>query len=438
MPHSAARRPHPPTAPTAEQLLLFAADPPLATPACGDLPPNALAATCTPTWAQHRSNPPRYGWLGRAYNALLADPTLFAQHHSITELAAGSRNRAMSIRFWMRAFKLTTEHDQGTGQAHQVRLTERAHWLLNPDTGVDPYLEDPASLWLLHWWLLSPPCRAPAWHVAFNHMLSTFGKDQFHRRIASLATESRWRTPSAKVVDDELSCLVRMYTATRSWADQPLAHIEDIIDRPFATLGLLIVRNDGLLHLVNKSAVAVPAHVLAYACLAYSHALHPAATSIALPRLAGDIGGPGRVFRLYTAQLTERLRPVIETHPGIQIVESLGQDTLVFDRPAMPMGWELLAGLYPTTATIRHHPRPPPDLPAIAGRSRSTFEFLWIGSNRRIQRPRRVGADRPHPLAGPPPALRPAHAPPAALRRIQMSNAGKACALNRPLDSNSR
>ena len=34
--------------------------------------------------------------------------------------------------------------------------------------GWDPWLEESASLWLLHWLMLRPPCLLPVWWAALN------------------------------------------------------------------------------------------------------------------------------------------------------------------------------------------------------------------------------------------------------------------------------
>jgi Protein of unknown function (DUF4007) len=75
-----------------------------------------------------------------------------------------------AIRYWAQAFNLTTEYPiGGTSRAMAASPTWEAYWLLDED-GADPYLEDPASLWVLHWWLLSPETLAPTWWVAFHSL----------------------------------------------------------------------------------------------------------------------------------------------------------------------------------------------------------------------------------------------------------------------------
>ena len=66
----------------------------------------------------------------------------FADKDAVVELGVG-KNMVSSIRYWMKAFNLLTQDDELTLFAHK----------LFADDGYDPYLEDEASLWLLHYQL---------------------------------------------------------------------------------------------------------------------------------------------------------------------------------------------------------------------------------------------------------------------------------------------
>jgi hypothetical protein len=48
-----------------------------------------------------------------------------------------------------------------------MRVTRFGKALLSDD-GWDPFLEDPASLWLLHWQLFTAPISATTWSLAIN------------------------------------------------------------------------------------------------------------------------------------------------------------------------------------------------------------------------------------------------------------------------------
>jgi len=112
----------------------------------------------SPIFARHETFHPRFGWLKKGFDAVCGDPDIFLAEDAHIQLGVG-KNMAKSIRYWCKAFKLTD--DSG--------ITEFGQQLLSED-GFDPYLEDSASLWLLHWQLLKPPCWATAW---LNELSST-------------------------------------------------------------------------------------------------------------------------------------------------------------------------------------------------------------------------------------------------------------------------
>ena len=69
----------------------------------------------------------------------------FSSEDSVVELGVG-KNMVLSINFWMKALGLI---DESTNE-----LTPFSHFLFDDETGVDPYLEDIGSIWLLHYFLI--------------------------------------------------------------------------------------------------------------------------------------------------------------------------------------------------------------------------------------------------------------------------------------------
>ena len=76
-----------------------------------------------------------------------------------TTLFGVGKNMVRSIRYWCTAFKVLVEMQEKSSRARENLATPFGAKLL-ADDGWDPYLEDPASLWLLHRYLLKPPCYA--------------------------------------------------------------------------------------------------------------------------------------------------------------------------------------------------------------------------------------------------------------------------------------
>src|SRR5437764_3864813 len=82
--------------------------------------------------------------------------------------------------------------------------------LFGPD-GWDPYIEDPATLWLLHWRLLRPPCLAPVWSLAFNKFAAVeFTEDDVVSFVTDVAARL-WDTTADSSVRKDVACMLRMY-----------------------------------------------------------------------------------------------------------------------------------------------------------------------------------------------------------------------------------
>src|SRR3954451_12624351 len=97
------------------------------------------AASIQHAFSGHQTFPFRYPWLKKGFDAVRADPAVFTRDDAITTLGVG-KNMVRSIRHWCLAAGILTENrDSGL---HPTELGE----LLLDDEGLDPYLEDPATL----------------------------------------------------------------------------------------------------------------------------------------------------------------------------------------------------------------------------------------------------------------------------------------------------
>ncbi|RSS84592.1 DUF4007 family protein, partial [Streptomyces sp. WAC02707] len=186
-------------------------------------------ASCLPAFGRHRGYPPRYGWLRKVYDALLRDPTALRRPDATLLLGVG-KSMVPSMGFWSQAFGLAIRDGQG------LMPTERAHWLLDEKAGADPYLELDATLWLLHWWLVSAEhCHVPTWRYLFGHSpLSRSSRAELQGRLAAAAEAAGHKTPAPSVLASDIACLVTMYAP----GDRTAPNIEDELSNPFRILHL--------------------------------------------------------------------------------------------------------------------------------------------------------------------------------------------------------
>jgi hypothetical protein len=309
---------------------------------------------CAPVFGRHRGYPPRQGWLLKVHTAVQDDPRVFHHPDAPVILGVGS-SMVPSMRFWAGAFGLIQEDAAGSGGAAP---TARGHWLLD-DEGADPYLEDPASLWLLHWWLLAGAhCQVPSWYYLFARAgLSRFTRFELRNYIKRAAEQTGWKPPADDTIARDIACMVTMYAPQVASPDQPRTSVEDILTNPFRDLNALSStaptadnRGDRSHELtLNRGAGRLaPVSVLTYACLAYAARLSgPAPGSIAVSQLANGPGSPGRVLLIDTRSLHNVLDRAARRRPDLSVIESsAGEALLAYAVPPTALAKQVLSAAY--------------------------------------------------------------------------------------------
>ena len=101
--------------------------------------PNSDTKAVEPIFARHETFHPRFGWLKKGFDLVVKDSGIFQRENAPVLLGVG-KNMVRSIRYWCKTFKVI-EEDRASEFGRKLFATE----------GWDSFLEDPASLWLLHW-----------------------------------------------------------------------------------------------------------------------------------------------------------------------------------------------------------------------------------------------------------------------------------------------
>jgi len=273
------------------------------------------------SFARHETFHPRYGWLKKGYDAVLKDKEIFSREDASVRLGVG-KNMVTSIRYWGLAFKVFEEFSKSERNKRTYKVTDFGSHLLD-NSGWDPYLEDPASLWLLHRELLKSPCIATAWwftfnefhHVSFNQedLLIALRKYKDNTLISS-------STKDSSLIKD-INCLIRMYVNNASSSKLK----EDTIDSPFTELMLL--ENDGdsrhVSFILGKKHT-LPDEIIVHACLDYVASIKETAATISVSRLLYEVNSPGLIFKLSEASLCEAIENVSRSYDSISLSESGG------------------------------------------------------------------------------------------------------------------
>lgn len=285
-----------------------------------------------PQLSGHETFPLRYGWLKKAVDAA-ADAqaagrgeSVFLAEDAIARFGVG-KNMVASIRHWAKAAGVIDESaDAGAAP------TPLGRRLFGPG-GLDPYMENPASAWMIHWRLCANP-RKTAWFWAFNHFPALlFERAVLVRGLQKLAEDRGWRRVAASTIRSDVACFVRTYAAR---APSGKAGREDTLESPLSELGLLRPTDgrDGF-RFVRGPKPSLGAGVFCYAVTDFWSRLPDDRNTLSFEALAHEPGSPGRVFLLDENDLAERLAALDRTSGGLyQWSETSGLKQLTRRRAA--------------------------------------------------------------------------------------------------------
>jgi len=300
-------------------------------------------------FARHETFHPRFGWIKKGFDAAVKDPEIFLRDDAPIRLGVG-KNMARSIRYWCSAFKVL-EEKSGATNSRLRNSANRGLWATDlgskflSDDGWDPFLEDPASLWLLHWNLLKPPSLATAWYFTFN----CFRQIEFSAEELFLALCEYRENLSTRVADSSLkkdiTCILRMYVEQ----DPKVGPNEDTLDCPFTELGLLYAAGNSKSYLFQVGAKGnLPAEIIVSACLEFSSWVGQKQRTIAVSRLTFDADSPGLVFKLSESAITSALEKVASTSDSIMLSDTAGLIQLSYTQDPTMLAEDILDKYYQT------------------------------------------------------------------------------------------
>lgn len=253
-------------------------------------------------------------WLKKGYDFVRKGGG-FNDADAVVRLGVG-KNMVEAIRYWLRSFGLTDEADTLQSVAHELLA----------DDGLDPYLEDNATLWYLHYCLVSTG-RASLYHLVFNEMRResfSFTRAQLAQFVTRRAGELGAPTPNENTLDADLTMFVRSYAPPGREQSRP--DVEEESTGLLQDLGLLTFdRADGLRYrLENRDRPELPWPVVLRVILE-----NPAfGEVIGFTDLAVAPDSPGMVFALSEDGLYEKIKEM-EAHLPKAVVYSSTAGTRV-------------------------------------------------------------------------------------------------------------
>lgn len=267
----------------------------------------------------HQTFPLRYPWLTKGIRGLAEDEQLFFRDDAIVTLGVG-KNMVSAIRFWCEATKFATVD----GRKKLGRATHLGAALLG-ENGWDPYLEHPASLWLIHWQLASDPADASTWYLAFTKWSNdVFSRSELVDWLEVIAERNDNRRVSRNSLKRDVDVFLRTYVPSKIDRRRP---VEDTFDSPLVELGLIHEIDSGTYEMPRGHRPTLPLEIFALAMTDFWHRAAQTTETVSFENVLYGPGSPGGVFRLSApalVEMLERLPPWV----GIQYDETAGLRSL--------------------------------------------------------------------------------------------------------------
>ena len=271
-------------------------------------------------FGRHETFAVRYGWLSKGFQAMTAKDGsgIFESDEATVKLGVG-KNMVIAIKYWLRACRMIDPVENIATELGSSLLSEG---------GFDPYLEDEATIWLLHWLLTTNSELATSWYWFFNR----FHKPEFTGQELSTALIDfvndqviKKKKPSPGTLKNDATLIPRMYTQSKGNTRTP---IEDALDSPFALLKLVTQSSGGRNYQSRPSSRPdLPLGVLGFAvCEMFEMKKTTAIPIEDLMYSKDSYPAIGSVFRMTENDLVAKLEKLVSYLPGVfDIRDTAGQ-----------------------------------------------------------------------------------------------------------------
>ncbi|UUM28383.1 DUF4007 family protein [Acinetobacter colistiniresistens] len=134
-------------------------------------------------------------WLKKAYSQvemhqdtfeLVCPKSVFSSSDAVERFGVG-KNMVASIKHWALATDVIRESSEPNG----FMLGEIGKFLFDNDKGIDRFLENESSFWLIHWYLAGKSIRSTSWYILFNYLNNNnFSQDDVLKLTIELVLET--------------------------------------------------------------------------------------------------------------------------------------------------------------------------------------------------------------------------------------------------------
>ena len=282
------------------------------------------------TFSGHDSFHCRQLWLKKGFD-FVQEGQSFNSEDAVVKLGVG-KNMVSAIRYWLKAFNVIDNKDNPT---------EFGTRLFNTENGYDPFLEDEASLWLLHYQLVKTGL-ASIYSIIFNEFRKEkilFKDDVFLNYLKRFQEANSELSFNENTVAKDFTVFVNTYKNEEENND-----VEDSYSGILSEIGLLKTIGKGKekqYQIENSDRDNLKEAVLLFSILDNQNY----GNSISLNSLEYDYNSPGSIFALNRSGLLSKISEIVSDNKNITFTDHAGIKELQF-KGNKPSAYSILDSYY--------------------------------------------------------------------------------------------
>lgn len=265
----------------------------------------------------HQTFTLRFGWIKNIYDACQKIESsggsisrdLFNNERSIVVLGVG-KNMVAAMRHWAIYTKLLE-----VTKSRDLKITPRAHELFSDD-GRDPWVENPATLWYLHYMLASNTTLFTYFYFfnIWNSSESGFEKNSFINGLKTTLANLGKSNNSDATIKRDVDCLLAMYSSKSGHSKIN----EESIESQLSELGLIhnLHRRDLYQKRIGPKS-SVSNDTFLYVLLMFWQAYSPNTSSLSWDAICYEQLSPGRVLLLDANSVADYLLDIENYSDGL-------------------------------------------------------------------------------------------------------------------------
>lgn len=241
-----------------------------------------------PMFSGHETFPMRYGWLKKSFDSLLKAEEkglnakdVFSADDATAEFGVG-KNMVSSMRHWCNV----------TGILEENSLTDFAKEIF-ADDGFDPFLENPMTLWILHYALVTNPQLVTYyWYFNINNSVN-LDRKTLQNEIEAYCLKEGLTMPSSTTLKRDVECIVRLYMYRAG------SNNDDAVESPLTELSLIVpIHKQGFFAGNRGAKQLLPGIIFWAAVFQFWKCCYETQNTLSLNALSYNPLSPGRVFLL--------------------------------------------------------------------------------------------------------------------------------------------